>query len=240
MKNIKIVLLIGIAFFFCMINVNATTGSVSSNNIIEIDNIIYGYHGKDKHCHIVYEKNGKYYAKQQVDNKYCLQIKKDNPSNNQKNNEKIEVTLSKCIDGDTAEFNVNGKNQRYRFLAIDTEESVSRSKLNTYMGKKASKYTCTLLKDANKIYIEYDKGSTKLDKYNRGLGWIFIDDILLQNKLVKEGYAKVAYLYGDYKYTNILQESEKHAKELNLGIWNEDNLIANIYNFIQKVMKLFT
>ena len=44
---------------------------------------------------------------------------------------------------------------------------------------------------------------------------------LLQQKLVEEGYAEVKYLYGDYKYTNQLQKSEKEAKAKKSKIWSE-------------------
>ncbi|MDD3305060.1 MAG: thermonuclease family protein [Bacilli bacterium] len=41
----------------------------------------------------------------------------------------------------------------------------------------------------------------------------------MQNKLVEKGYAKTAYLYGDYKYTSILKKTEEIAKAEQLGIW---------------------
>ena len=49
---------------------------------------------------------------------------------------------------------------------------------------------------------------------------MFVDDELLQEQLIQKGYAKVAYLYGDYKYTSRLQEAEKKAKAERLGIWS--------------------
>lgn len=49
---------------------------------------------------------------------------------------------------------------------------------------------------------------------------MFVDDELLQEQLIQKGYAKVAYLYGDYKYTGRLQEAEKKAKAERLGIWS--------------------
>ena len=35
----------------------------------------------------------------------------------------MNATLNKCVDGDTAWFNVDGKIIKTRFLAIDTPES---------------------------------------------------------------------------------------------------------------------
>ena len=74
-------------------------------------------------------------------------------------NAKEIVTLNKCVDGDTAWFNINGEKIKARFLAIDTPESTN--KIEPY-GKEASEFTCNLLKNAKKIEIEYDENSDKL------------------------------------------------------------------------------
>lgn len=143
-------------------------------------------------------------------------------------NAKEIVTLNKCVDGDTAWFNINGEKIKARFLAIDTPESTN--KIEPY-GKEASEFTCNLLKNAKKIEIEYDENSDKFDKYDRHLVWVFVDDELLQNIIVKEGYADVKYLYGDYKYTDILKKSLIEAKANNLNMWKseENNITNNIY-----------
>ena len=132
--------------------------------------------------------------------------------------EKFEVNLSKCVDGDTAWFINDNKEIKTRFLAIDTPESTT--KVEEY-GKEASDYTCSLLKNANKIEIEYDSNSNKTDKYNRHLVWVFVDGELLQKKVIKKGYAEVAYLYGDYKYTNKLEEALEVAKKNKVGMWSD-------------------
>lgn len=125
--------------------------------------------------------------------------------------EKITVTLDKCVDGDTAKFKKNNKTITARFLAIDTPETKHPKKGEEPYGKEASNFTCNTLKRANKIEIEYD--GNKQDKYDRHLVWVFTDDTLLQDEIIKKGYAKVAYLYDDYKYTKTLQDHEKIAKK---------------------------
>ena len=144
-------------------------------------------------------------------------------------NAKEIVTLNKCVDGDTAWFNLSNEKIKARFLAIDTPESTN--KIEPY-GKEASEFTCNSLKNANKIEIEYDDNSDKFDKYGRHLVWVFIDNELLQNIIVKEGYADVKYLYGDYKYTDILKASLNESKQKKLNMWkseqNNDNY-TNIY-----------
>ncbi len=131
------------------------------------------------------------------------------------------VTLEKCIDGDTARFqDENGNSLKTRFLAIDTPETVHPTKKVEAFGKEASNYTCESLKNAKEIRLEYDNDSDKEDKYGRRLAWVFVDGVLLQEKLIELGYAKVAYLYGDYEYTTRLQEVEAKVKAEEKGIWS--------------------
>ncbi len=137
-------------------------------------------------------------------------------------NKRVEVTFSKCVDGDTAKFILNDEEITVRFLAIDTPETKHPTKGEEPYGKEASDYTCHAIENAKTITLEYDKGSDTYDKYNRHLTWVYVDDILLQDKLIQKGLAKVAYLYGDYTYTEQLQASEKVAKKQKIGIWSNE------------------
>lgn len=134
--------------------------------------------------------------------------------------ERVSVKFEACVDGDTIKVILDNKKTTVRFLAIDTPETVHPTKGEQPFGKEASNYTCDKVKNAKKLEIEYDEGSTKTDKYNRTLGWVFVDDTLLQKDLVSLGYAKVAYLYGDYKYTEDLKKEESIAKSKKLGVWS--------------------
>lgn len=133
---------------------------------------------------------------------------------------KDKVTFSKCVDGDTFKVLLSDKEYTVRMLAIDTPESVHPTKGVEYYGKEASDFTCDKVTKAKTIELEYDDNSDKLDKYERLLAWVFVDGELLQQTLIEQGYAKVAYLYGDYKYTKMLQEKQELVEVSNVGIWN--------------------
>ncbi len=161
------------------------------------------------------------------------------------------VKFSKCVDGDTAKFIIGNKEYSTRFLAIDTPEVKHPKKKVEPFGKEASNYTCKRLKEAKEIKLEYDDNSTKEDKYGRRLAWIFVDGKLLQEELIEKGYAKVAYLYGDYKYTNLLKKKEVEAKEKEVGVWSGkdsinsseeetisiNKILKKIYQYIMKEVK---
>lgn len=131
------------------------------------------------------------------------------------------VTFSKCTDGDTAHFMINGDESTIRLLAIDTPETVKPNTPVQPYGKEASDFTCNALKNANEIKLEYEP-SNETDKYGRKLAWVFVDDQLLQLQLIENGLAEVAYLYGDYRYTNDLQEAQQQAKNKQYGIWSQE------------------
>ncbi len=206
----------------------------NSNKIIEKDGKFYGYHNKDgiRHYHVVewniqkerwdIVDSDSYYNKDL--NLTTLEVL----SKNEQETEKAVVEYIEGVDGDTAKFKMNGEEITVRFLAVDTPESVHPTKEVQAFGIEASDFTKEKLKNAKKIELEFDNNSDKTDKYDRYLAWIWVDGELLQDLLIKEGLAKVAYLYADYKYTSVLQESEKIAKEEQKGIWSGEE--ENNYN----------
>ena len=131
------------------------------------------------------------------------------------------VKYADCVDGDTIKVFIDDKEEIVRLLAIDTPESVKPNSEVEYYGKEASNYTCNRIKKAKKIELEYDSKSDKRDKFDRVLAWVFLDGELLQTSLVANGYAKVAYLYDDYKYNDILIKKQELASAKGIGVWNE-------------------
>lgn len=140
------------------------------------------------------------------------------------NHYKVKVELMSCVDGDTAWFIVNGREEKIRFLGIDTPESTN---IVEEYGVDASEYTCNMLENANDIYIEYDINSDERDKYDRVLAYVFVDDKNLSELLLAKGLAEVKYVYGDYKYISDFCDSQYLAYSNKLGIWNSYDYSKN-------------
>jgi micrococcal nuclease len=194
-------------------NIKATSGAIKQDSVIKCNDKYYGNHGNPTHWHIVTKKDGKWVSiSSEVEVPACY----IEPVNEQE-----LVTFSKCVDGDTAKFIINNEEKIVRFLAIDTPESVHPDKEEEPFAKEASEYTCNVLKNAKEIYLEYDGNSDKEDKYGRVLAFVYVDGSLLEKKLIENGLAKVAYIYGDYAHVDELKNSEQEAQNKKIGIWSE-------------------
>lgn len=201
----------------------------NSDKIVEYNGECYGYHKEKDETH--------YHKVEWSEEKQRWQIKNSSIyydedfniiKNNNEETERIEVTLNRLIDGDTAVFNIPNYDEpvTVRFLAINTPET--KNKVEPF-GKEASEFTEEKLINCKKIVLEYDNNSTETDKYDRRLAWIWVDDELLQELLVENGLAKIDYVYGNYKYLSELEKAEEKAKLSKIGIW-KDNVQDELVN----------
>nr|3PMF_A Chain A, Thermonuclease [Staphylococcus aureus] len=130
---------------------------------------------------------------------------------------KEPATLIKAIDGDTAKLMYKGQPMTFRLLLVDTPE------FNEKYGPEASAFTKKMVENAKKIEVEFDKGQ-RTDKYGRGLAYIYADGKMVNEALVRQGLAKVAYVYkGNNTHEQLLRKAEAQAKKEKLNIWSEDN-----------------
>lgn len=150
---------------------------------------------------------------------------------------KDKVEIFKCVDGDTARFVMNKKEIKVRFLGIDSPEIEKNGVPAEEYGEEAKNYTCRKLKQANKIELVYEDNSDKTDKYDRVLAYVFVDDKLLEELIVKNGYAKVKYINKNYKYYDTLISAENYAIEKKKGMYSENRKITSDEDIIKKIKK---
>lgn len=122
--------------------------------------------------------------------------------------DRVTVEFVRHIDGDTTVFLVDGEETTVRYLAIDTEETVHPTEEATEQGQIASDYVKEKLENATIIELEFDENSDSEDYYGRLLAWVWVDNELLQLELIEKNLATVAYVYGDYKYLDLLYDAE--------------------------------
>ncbi len=133
-----------------------------------------------------------------------------------------DVTLSNCVDGNSARFMLGLTETKVKFIGIEAEEKIIDDETDEINDSFVKDYVCSTFKGAKKIKIEYEPNSEREDKYGRVLAWVYVDDVLLQDDLVRQGYAKVVYLNDNYLHANELKEALEYAKSKKLGIWKNE------------------
>jgi len=125
-----------------------------------------------------------------------------------------KIKVVKVIDGDTIELE-NG--QKVRYIGIDTPELVHPSKPVECFAKEAQEKNKELVL-GKEVWLEKDISET--DKYGRLLRYVWVNDILVNEVLVQEGYAQVSTYPPDVKYQERFLEAQRKAREENKGLWN--------------------
>ena len=129
-----------------------------------------------------------------------------------------EAKVLKVVDGDTIKVSIKGTTYNVRYIGIDTPETKHPTKGVEHFGPEASAYNKKLV-GGKTVRLVKDVGNT--DKYNRLLRYIYVGDLFVNAKLVKEGYAHASSYPPDVKYADKFRELERSAKENNKGLWAE-------------------
>jgi len=124
--------------------------------------------------------------------------------------------VTRVVDGDTILVDINGKEKRVRYIGIDAPESVRPDHPVECFGNEASEYNRSLV-EGKWVRLERDVSDT--DKFGRLLRYIFIDDSLVNLKLVSNGYANAVTYQPDVKYNKTFLEAEKEARIKEKGLW---------------------
>ncbi|MCB7159964.1 endonuclease YokF [Bacillus subtilis] len=140
--------------------------------------------------------------------------------------ELVEVTLDRAVDGDTIKVSYNGNVDTVRYLLIDTPETKKPNSCVQPYGEDASKRNKELV-NSGKLQLEFDKGDRR-DKYGRLLAYVYVDGKSVQETLLKEGLARVAYVYEpNTKYIDQFKKDEQEAKSEKLSIWSKNGYVTD-------------
>lgn len=122
-------------------------------------------------------------------------------------------TVTRVIDGDTIEL---ADGRKIRYTGIDTPETKHPSQKAECFGKEATNKNTELILNKS-VRLEADVQDT--DRYGRLLRYVYIDDIMINDELIKQGYATQMTIPPNVKHAELFQKSEQHARENKLGLW---------------------
>ena len=145
---------------------------------------------------------------------YLTNTSGTNLSLSENNSSTDTYLVTRVIDGDTIEIE-GGK--RVRYSGIDTPEIVDPRKPVQCFGIEASNENKKLVLGKR---VKLEKDISETDKYGRLLRYVYVDDIFVNDYLVRNGYAYVVTFPPDVKYQQQFLEAQKEARENKRGLWS--------------------
>ena len=129
-----------------------------------------------------------------------------------------EYDVRRVVDGDTLLL-TNGA--RVRMLGVDTPETVMPDHAVEPWGPEASKFTKqAIASHGGRVRLQFDR--ERQDRFERFLAYVWLEDKLLNEELVRRGLATAELQYNySPAMKRRLQRAEAAARQERVGIWED-------------------
>ena len=130
------------------------------------------------------------------------------------NNSSVSAKVVRVVDGDTI---VLDSGEKVRYIGVNTPELHHPQKGVECFGKEAY--------ERNKILVEgkvvqLQKDVSETDRYGRLLRYVWVDGTLVNESLVREGYAFAASFPPDIAMQKYFEVAQQTARENRTGLWS--------------------
>lgn len=141
------------------------------------------------------------------------------------------IKVFSVLDGDTFRYkDSNWKLQSVRLLWVDSPESNTARYRKTECYGKESKQALTNLIKGKTVKLEFDQNQSSTDNYGRQLAYVRLDDLLVNQHLIAEGYAKEYTFKTAYSKQSEFQSAQSQAKEKKIWLWSPVHCPNNLEN----------
>ncbi len=128
----------------------------------------------------------------------------------------MEVAIvSEVIDGDTIRLE---SGETVRYIGIDTPETKHPRRGVECYGQEASNFNSALVR-GKEVRLETDVNNT--DRFDRLLRYVYVDDIFVNEELVRQGYAHAKAYPPDTRYQERFEAAELTAQTEERGLWGK-------------------
>lgn len=129
-----------------------------------------------------------------------------------------QYQVSRFVDGDTIEINMNGQTEKIRMIGVDTPETHKPNTPVQCYGPAAAAYTKRLI-GRQPVRLEADALSSNRDRYSRLLRYVLLPDgSNVNEQLVRNGYG---FYYPYFSFTRAKQfaAAQAAAQREHKGLW---------------------
>lgn len=126
-----------------------------------------------------------------------------------------KVIIERVVDGDTV---VIAGGKKVRLIGVDAPESVKPQEKPECFGIESSRYLKELV-EGKEVTLQRDVSDR--DRYGRLLRYVYKEGSLLNELLIKEGYARAKSYPPDSAQKQQLESAEEEARKAMRGLWKE-------------------
>lgn len=136
--------------------------------------------------------------------------------------DQFDGTVSRIVDGDTIVASLGGREERVRYIGIDTPESVKPNAPVDCFGHEASDENERLLPSGSAIRLVV--GAEPRDRYGRLLAYVYGNDqagkeLFVNAELVRLGYADTLVFPPNTGHAGEFAQLRNRARRAGLGLW---------------------
>ena len=127
-------------------------------------------------------------------------------------------SVTHFVDGDTIAINMDSKEEKVRFIGVDTPETHKPNTPVQCYGPAAAAFTKNLI-GGQRVRLEADSLNTNRDRYNRLLRYVYLPDGTLINKqIIANGYG-FYYPYFPFSKAKEFAAAQGSAQATHKGLW---------------------
>jgi micrococcal nuclease len=126
--------------------------------------------------------------------------------------------VQRVVDGDTVLVSVDGREERVRYIGVDTPETVKPNTPVQCGGKAASALNDQLV-DGAEVTLRFDRELR--DRYDRLLAYVYraSDGLFVNARLVRDGAARTLTIAPNTAHAPELARLQAEARDARRGLW---------------------
>ncbi len=129
---------------------------------------------------------------------------------------KVTAEVTRVVDGDTVEADIDGREEDVRYIGVDTPESVKPDSPVECFGPEAADFNRKLVEGET---VRLELGEEQRDPYDRLLAYVYVNDTFVNAELVRRGYATTLTIPPNDRFADRFAELEREAGAAGRGLW---------------------
>jgi micrococcal nuclease len=126
------------------------------------------------------------------------------------------VYVSRVVDGDTIEVQLDGEEEDVRYIGVDTPETVKPGTPVQCFGPQASGFNHRLV-EHRRVRLVF--GVERRDVYGRLLAYVYLGDRFVNAELARRGLARALTIPPNDRYAGRFKRLQIAAARAGRGLW---------------------